>query len=94
MVLIKILKRKDGASLVVGVILAMIAAQTLPSLTAGLAGNLLGLEVGQYLAYSFPYGGWVATYLHPVLSALLQLLLLEVLAWVYVWAASGNDKKK
>lgn len=94
MVLIRILKRKDGASLVAGVIIAMIVAQVLPVLTSGVAGRLLGLEDGQYTSYGFPNAGAAATYVHPVLSALLQLLLLEVIAWIYVWVASGSDKKR
>jgi hypothetical protein len=94
MVLVSILKRKDGASLVVGVIIAMIVVQVLPGMTAELSGKLLGLEAGEYLAYSFPNGGWVATYVQPVLSALLQLLLLEAIARVYIWVAGGSNKKK
>jgi len=94
MVLVKILKRKDGASLIVGVILAMIAVQTLPILTARLAGNLLGLEDGQFVSYGLPGAGLAATYLQPILSAFLQILLLEAIAWVYVWVTGGNTTTK
>lgn len=85
MMIIKILKRKDAASVIVAVVLAMIIVSFLPVVTGKLAGQISGLKEGQYLSYS-TNGGWKAEYLDPVVWAALQIILLEILCWVYVFA--------
>jgi hypothetical protein len=84
MVLVKVLKRKDASSVVIAVIVAMVVFNLLQSLTATPAGRLLGLHEGQYPAYAYPGVDWKGQYLFPVVFAVLELLLLEVLGWVYV----------
>lgn len=36
---------------------------------------------------------WQTAYLAPILTAFFELVLLEVLAWIYVWSAAGFKKK-
>ncbi len=92
MVLVQILKRKDASSIVVAVVVAMIISQVL-GVMSNLAGWLSGLHNGQYPGYSFPGSGWKGEYLYPFVLAILQLLLLEVLVRVYIWAASMKMNK-
>lgn len=54
MVLVKILKRKDAASIIVAILIAMIIAQPLNMLTSPIAGRALGLKDGQYMGYAPP----------------------------------------
>jgi hypothetical protein len=82
---IKVLKRKDASSVVVAVVIGLILAKLLPALTERLAGVLSGAEVGVG-------AGWQVQYLQPVFSAILQLLLLEVLLWA--WASFVASMKK
>lgn len=89
----KILKRKDGASVVVAVIIAMIVGQTLPSLTASLAGKLSGLADGQYTSYALPDSGFQGQYLHPVVWAVLQLIALEIILWLYTSIVASTKKR-
>ena len=80
---IKVLKRKDASSVVVAVVIALILSQLLPVLTSELSGKILGLDKGEYVTYTNPEAGWVAQYAHPVVYAALQLVLLEVVLWLY-----------
>ena len=89
---IKVLKRKDASSVVVAVVIALILSQLLPSLTAELSGWVLGLNPGEYIAYTNPQAGWVAQYAHPVVYAVLQLLLLEVILWLWGTVTSALKK--
>ncbi|MEX1059203.1 MAG: hypothetical protein WEC17_02115 [Candidatus Saccharimonadales bacterium] len=82
---IKVLKRKDASSVVVAVVVGLIIAQLLPALMGRLASVLSGVDVG-------PAGDWQEQYLVPVVNAALQLLLLEVLLWV--WTALVASMKK
>lgn len=90
---IKVLKRKDAASVVVAVIVAMIIWQALPTLTGELAEMISGLDNGQSVSYVYPGAGWQGQYLHPVVSAVLQLVLLDVLIRLYVAVHSMVSKK-
>ncbi|HEY5550227.1 MAG TPA: hypothetical protein VIK37_03475 [Candidatus Saccharimonadales bacterium] len=82
---IKVLKRKDASSVVVAVVVGLIIAQLLPALVGRLASVLSGVNVA-------PAGDWQEQYLVPVVNAVLQLLLLEVLLWV--WTALMATMKK
>ena len=82
---IKVLKRKDASSVVVAVVIALILSALLLVLTTRLASVLSGIDVG-------PSAGWQELYLEPVVGAALQLLLLEVLLWV--WTALVASMKK
>lgn len=92
MVLIKILKRKDASSVVVAILIAMVVAQPLNMLTSPIVGRALGLEDGQYLGYAPPGSGW-EWYAYQVLWAIAQLIVLEILAWIYIWASAVSRKK-
>lgn len=90
MVLVQILKRKDGASLIVGVAMAAVLGQLLPTLTGNLASRLSGLDESQY---GFSGQGWQTTYLKPVVWAILQVILLELLARLYIILFASSKKK-
>lgn len=79
----KILKRKDGSSVVVAVVIAMIIGQLLPAMTGSWANTLSGAEDGQTFTSAYPGANWQTHYLQPIVWAILQLLLLEVLVWFY-----------
>ena len=93
MTLVNILKRKDASSVMVAVVVAFIVSQPLLQVTSHLAGKISGLKDGQYFGYSPPNVGWKGEYLYPVVSVILQLILLEILAWLYIWAAASTKKK-
>ena len=87
MVLIKILKRRDASSIVVAILLAMIISQPLTSLTGKPASIISGLNNKEGFGFTYgPGGDWKAQYLFPVVWALLQILVLEILAWIVVLA--------
>jgi hypothetical protein len=92
MVLVKILKRRDASSVVVAILVAMILSQPLNMLTSPVAGKVMGLKDGQYIGYAPPNSGW-EYYAYEVVWAILQLILLEVLARLYIWAARSSKKK-
>ncbi len=81
MMLVKILKRKDASSLIVGIILAMIIVQALSITTGDLAAELSGIKDSQQGGFGFspPGTGWEQTYLYPIVWALIQIVALEVL---------------
>jgi hypothetical protein len=92
MVLVRILKRRDAASVVVAILVALIVSQPLSQATSPLAGHLSGLNDGQYLG-GVPPGAGSLYYLYLVVWAILQLIILELLAWLYVWAIGASKKK-
>lgn len=85
MVLIKILKRKDASSVVVAILIAMIVAQPLSIMTMRLAAKVAYVSSGPY-GYGGPGGGWKNEYLFPLVWAVVQILVLEILGWIYVLA--------
>ena len=97
MVLVKILKRRDASSVIVAILIAMIASQPLSSVTMSLASKISFLHNGQQYGYVGPGGGWKNEYLFPIVWAALQLLILEILGWIYVLASrplkQGKSKK-
>lgn len=94
MVLVKILKRKDASSIIVAVVVAMIVGQLLMMTMQQPASELVGLNNGPYGEGAFGGPDWKATYLTPVVSAALQLVALEVLAWVTIAVAALAIPKK
>lgn len=82
----KVLKRKDAASVVVAVVLAMIISPALSILTHDVASQLSGSE-------SFAGGGWQSTYVYPIINAVLQIILLEVFILIYVAVQKAVGKK-
>ncbi len=77
---IRVLKRKDGASLVAGVVLAIITAQFLQTVTGQLTQKLSG--VGATL--NVVGIGWRVAYLQPIVAYLLEIIALEILVWLYI----------
>jgi hypothetical protein len=94
MVLVKILKRKDASSVLVAILIAMIVSQPLNLTTTHLASKISGLHNGQYFGYGGPGSGWKGEYLFPIVWAILQLLILEILGWIYVLGNRPLRRKK
>jgi len=92
MVLVKMLKRRDASSVLVAILVALIVWQPLAEETARLSAKISGVSGGQY-AYSAPGAGWKGEYLMPLVSVVVQLLVLEILGWIYV-LGMGSMKKK
>ena len=93
MVLIKILKRRDAASVIVAILVAMIVAQPLSMMTQRLASKISYVNNGPY-GYAGPGNGWKNEYLFPLVWALVQLIVLEILAWIYILANRPMPRKK
>ena len=94
MVLVKILKRKDASSVMVAVLAALIIWQPLMQETAKPAAKIIGLNNSQYFAYAPVGNDWKGQYLYPVVSVILQLLVLEILGWIYILAAKPFARKR
>ena len=92
MVLVKILKRKDASSVLVAALVALLVWQPLVQITAQPAGKLLGLKDNQYVSYIGPGSGWKVQYLYPVVQVILELIVLEILGWIYVLARESMKK--
>jgi len=93
MAIVSVLKRKDAASVIVAVVIAMILGPLLTSLTAEVAQMISGLDDGQNFSYAGPGNGWQNAYLFPVVWAVSQLLLLEALIRVYALVHDAVSKK-
>lgn len=97
MVLVKILKRKDASSVLLAIVIAMLLQQPLVTMTGKPASIISGLSnSNQGYGYFGPGGGWKEQYLFPVVWFLVQIVALEVLAWVVIllgWAAKKSMKK-
>ena len=93
MVLVKVLKRKDAASVVVAVVVGLVLLQFVTAVTTHPSGWISGLQSGQYASSGAPGTGWKGEYLYPTVAAALQLIALEVLGWIYVWVAGAMKKK-
>jgi hypothetical protein len=74
----KVLQRKDGSSLIVGVVLAYITLQFITSITGPLTSRVLG-ETDNLQSVSAK-----DQYLAPLVALLLQLIAVELLVWVVV----------
>ena len=85
MYLIRVLKRRDAASVIVAIVVAMVLMQFVLPITGRLSSWIVGSHNGPYFGFAGPGGGWKDEYLFPLVAAVVQLLALEVLIWVYVW---------
>ncbi|HET7320046.1 MAG TPA: hypothetical protein VFI84_00495 [Candidatus Saccharimonadales bacterium] len=90
MILVKVLKRKDASSVIVAILVAMIVSQLLTFVTARWSAWLSGQ--GSRYGYATPGSGWKGEYLFPVVSALVQLLVLEIIVRLYIWVTSAVKK--
>jgi hypothetical protein len=86
MVLVRILKRKDASSVMIAVVLALIISSYLPSVLFELTNKLSGIDDSTYGA---PVGDWKTIYLQPTILLLLQVVLLELFARVFIFLRSA-----
>jgi hypothetical protein len=93
MVLVKILKRKDASSVLVAILLAMIITQPLNAMTIRLASKISTVSNGVG-GYGGPGGPWKNEYLFPLVWAILQIIILEILAWIYVLGKQPMRKNR
>ncbi len=96
MYVVKVLKRKDASSVILAVVVAMFVLQFVTSVTLELASRVALWQWDKATANNpgfYPSGGWQTTYLTPLVALILELLVLEVLVWVYVWLHSAFSKK-
>jgi hypothetical protein len=98
MVLVKVLKRRDAASVIVAILLAMIISQPLSMMTgkpASIISGLSGNNNAGYFWYGYGGGGgWESQYLFPVVWVILQIIVLEILAWIYVLISRPFSRKR
>ncbi|MGZ6005063.1 MAG: hypothetical protein ACXWLH_02835 [Candidatus Saccharimonadales bacterium] len=78
--IVKVLKRKDGAALVVGVTLGLFVFNLASGLTVQLTQKISNLGSNTVTTTA----GWRGAYLQPIVSFLLELLVLEVVIRLYV----------
>lgn len=88
MYIVKILKRKDGASVVVAVVLAFVLVYVLTAVTHDLATYLSGIE-----ATATP-DQWRENVVRPVMAALLQVIVLEAILRLVVHIRPYFVRKK
>lgn len=87
MYVVKILKRKDAASVIVAVVLAFILSSIVTVLTADLATYLSGIEVS---------GGteWRENVVRPLIAGALQVILLEAVLRAVVYTRPAFVRRK
>ena len=78
MYIVKILKRKDAASVVVAVVLAFVLSGVITVLTSDLATYLSGIETSAG-------ANWRENVVRPLIAAFLQVVLLEALLRILVF---------
>ncbi len=87
MYIVRILKRKDAASVVVAVVLAVILANALPVVTSDLATYLSGIETAQATE-------WRENIVRPLISAALQVVVLEAFLRLVIFVRPYFVRKK
>lgn len=88
----KVLQRKDGATLIVGVALAYAFIQFITFVTTPLSAKIMGQETSQ----GYPGSSFNDQYVTPLVALVLQLVAIELAIWlvVSVRAFAGTNKKK
>lgn len=74
----KVLQRRDGATLIVGAVLAFLSLQFIMAVTSPLANKLVSSPDGT------PSLTFKEQFLLPLVSLLLQVVVLELLIWVVI----------
>jgi len=88
MYVVKVLKRKDGAALVVGISVGLVVSQFITVITQDLTTRVTNMGI------TGPIGqGWRSAYFMPIVTAVLQLLALEILIRVYVAVHNALSNK-
>ena len=85
MVLVKMLKRRDGSSVVVAVAVGLVLYFLLNNLSAPLASKVT--------SHPISVANWKDQYLYPLVLAVIELVILEILGWIYIWVNAGLNKK-
>lgn len=91
MALVKLLKRGDLISVIFAVIVAGALVAALNQAAHAPSVLLTGIEAQEVTHPDGP--GWRYFYLQPVVGLLLQLVILEVLAWLALRLSGSLDKK-
>ena len=89
----KVLQRKDGSTLVVGVVMAFAFIQFVTTVTSPLAAKIMGQQTQGYPEIPFK-----DQYVTPLVALLLQLIAIELFVWLIVgiraFATPKTTKKK
>lgn len=86
MYIIKVLKRKDAASVILAIWTAMQLMQLTAVPTSRLVGKLTGIGDSSFQYYGgYGVSSWRNEYLSPFISFIVQVVALEVLIRVFVW---------
>lgn len=86
MYIIKILKRKDAASVIVAIWIALSLNMLVSLPTYRLANWVAGIGDKNFNSmYGGGSPGWRNEYLNPVVSFILQIIVLEILIRLFVW---------
>lgn len=94
MYVVKLLKRKDASSVVIAVWLAFQLMQLTSVVSMKAVSWLTGLGDSTFQnAYSSVASDWRNAYLNPVVSLLVQLVVLEVVVRLVVWVHPMLVKK-
>ncbi len=80
----RVLKRKDGSSLVVGVVLGIFISTFVGGFTRALAASISGVSSSLGLRND---------YLLPAVWFVLELIALEILIWLWCWASAQMKSK-
>lgn len=77
----KVLKRRDGSSLVVGIILAWFLLQPLSTMGMTWSYRLVGVDQGPL--------NWKLEFVQPWVAAIIHIIFLEILIQLYVFFRSN-----
>lgn len=97
MYIVKFLKRKDAASVVLAIVLGLILLQPLQSIPMGWASKLVvdsGPENYPPVSIYPGDGDWKVTYAYPLLTLIIQLVLIEVGLRLFVYMRGGLVRRK
>ena len=94
MQIFKVLSRKDGSSLVVGVVLALMLQSLLYTFAFQWSSQIVTTEQTEGFGFGTGSGDWKVDYLIPALTFVIGVVLLEFLLIVIAYAAKQQPKKK
>jgi hypothetical protein len=92
--LIQVLKRKDAASIIVAILIALAVSPALGSITSPLSARMSGLAPGEYIAYSVPGAGFGSQYVFPLVWAASQIVAIELVIRLYIFVMKQPWGKK
>ena len=83
---IKVLKRKDASSVVAAVVVGLILYSLVSTVAEPIAKQL------DMTSATTTIGDWQMLYLHPVIVAVLALILFEIVLWLYTSLVPDHKK--